>query len=161
MSITIIFLFLIKMNVFVKSKVHLWNMCVLSLKMCSSINNELCLYSSDKKSLTACKKHTLYISYAFENMNEIWTLNLTTYLYLKPLDIYWSLSHEVHSLHPCSSNLLSTGSQEIIHMKLIHTWCPISSSFTSLQSVITYNLAHLSYYVLYYASKNKESFSSG
>lgn len=107
------------------------------------------------------KTRTLYISYAFKNMNEIWTLNLTTYLYLKPLDIYWSLSHEVHSLHPCSSNLLSTGSREIIHMKLIHMWCPISSSFTSVQSVITYNLANLSYYVLYYAKKNKESLSSG
>lgn len=161
MNITIIFLFLIKMDVFLKSKVHLWNMFDFSLKRCSSKNNELHLYSADKKISHSLQKHTLYISYTFENMNEIWTLNLTTYLYLKPLDIYWSQSHEAHSLHPCSSNLLSTGSQEIIHMKLIHTWCPISSSFTSLQSVITYNLAHLSYYVLYYASKNKESFSSG
>lgn len=48
----------------------------------------LYLYSADKNSLIACKKHTHYISYGFENMNEIWTLNLTNYLYLKALGIY-------------------------------------------------------------------------
>lgn len=40
-------------------------------------------------------------------------------------------------------------------------WCTISSSFTSFQSVITYNLANPGYYVFYYANKNKESLSSG
>lgn len=46
-------------------------------------------------------------------------------------------------------------------MKLIHEQCPISSSFTSFESVITYNLANLGYYVLYYAKKNKVSVVDG
>jgi len=118
------------------------------------------LYSEEISHFIPCKKTTLYFICCLE-LESNPNITLTNYLYLKPLAIYCSLSHDVHSLHPCSSNLLSSGSREIIHMKLILVWCPISSSLTSFQPVITYNLANPGYYALHYAKKNTESLSSG